>query len=349
MDKKRICVLSVQEPFTRGGAEQMVGMLARQLVRRGFDAELIQLPLNCYTPEGQVESAFSWRLLDLSESNGKKIDLIIATKFPSYLAQHKNKVLWLMHQHRVAYDLYDKKEYGGLQYQKDGEKFRDIFRQADNQAISSFSYRYAISKNVANRLEKYNHLSAEPLYHPPSLAGRYRSGDYGGYIFSAGRLVPIKRNELLIRALPFCDPGIRVKIAGRGPEMERLKELAADCQVAGRVDFLGFVPDGDLLELYANAFAVFFAPIDEEYGYITLESFLSKRPVVTCTDSGGVLEFVKDGETGLICSTEPEAIAASINRLYQNKQLGRELGENGYELVKDFNWDHVIDRLTQTL
>ena len=327
----------------------MVGTLTRQLILRGFDAELVQLPFDCFHLEGQVESAFSWRLLDLSESNGKKIDLVIATKFPTYMIQHKNKTLWLMHQHRIAYDLYDQKKYGGLKYQKEGEKFRDIFRQADQQALSSFSQRYAISKNVAARLQKYNQLSAEPLYHPPALAGQYRSGDYGAYILSVGRLASIKRNELLIRALPFCDPGVRAKIAGSGQEIRRLQKLAVVCGVADRVDFLGFVPDTDLLNLYTNAFAVFFAPIDEDYGYITLEAFLSKRPVVTCSDSGGVLEFVQDGNTGCVCNTSPESIAAAVNRLYQNKQLCRKLGENGHDLVKDFNWGHVIDRLTQTL
>ena len=348
MEKKRICVLSVQMPFVRGGAELMVGTLTQQLIRRGFDAELVQLPFNCFPLDGQVESTFAWRLLDLSESNGKKIDLVIATKFPTYLIQHKNKMLWLMHQHRVAYDLYDNKQYGGLKYHENGDAYRDIFRQADCQAISTFRHRYAISQNVADRLKRYNNLSAEALYHPPSLAGRYRSGDYGDYILSVGRLDPIKRNELLIRALPSC-PGLRVKIAGRGQEMERLQTLAAACKVADRVDFLGFTPDEDLLELYANAFAVFFAPIDEDYGYITLEAFLSKRPVVTCADSGGVLEFVKDGETGLVCDVTPKSIARAVNRLYRNKQTCRELGENGYDLVKDFNWDHVVDLLTQTL
>lgn len=349
MDKKRICVLSVQEPFVRGGAERMVSTLVQQLMQRGFAAELVQLPFHQYSLEGQVESAFSWRLLDLSESNSKKIDLVIATKFPSYLIEHKNKTLWLMHQHRVAYDLYGSKQYGGLKYHESGEKYRDIFRQADNQALPTFRRRYAISKNVANRLEKYNHLSAEPLYSPPPLAGRYRSAGYGGYILSAGRLDPIKRNELLIRALPFCAPDLRVKIAGEGRELRRLQRLAVVCGVADRVDFLGYVPDEDLLELYANAFAVFFAPIDEDYGYITLESFLSKRPVITCADSGGVLEFVKDGETGFACGAGPEPIAQAINRLYQNKPLCRELGENGYSLVKDLSWDRVVECLTQTL
>ena len=85
--------------------------------------------------------------------------------------------------------------------------------------------------------------------------------------------------------------------------------------------------------LRTGAFAVFFAPVDEDYGYITLEAFLSQRPVVTCSDSGGVLEFVKDGESGFVCSIQPESLAQAIQSLYDDREKCRSFGQAGFEKV----------------
>ncbi len=131
--------------------------------------------------------------------------------------------------------------------------------------------------------------------------------------------------------------------------MQRLKQLAEEYGVAERIKFLGYVPDEKLLELYANAFAVFFAPVDEDYGYITLEAFLSHKPVITATDSGGVLEFVEDDANGYICEPKSEAIGNRINELYHSRRKCKEFGEMGYMAVKDISWDHVIDLLTESI
>ena len=131
--------------------------------------------------------------------------------------------------------------------------------------------------------------------------------------------------------------------------MENLKALAEKCGVADRVEFLGFVNDDDLLDLYAGAFAVFFAPVDEDYGYITLEAFLSQKPLVTCSDTGGVLEFAENSRSAFVTAPSPKELGSSINRMYANKQLCKKMGLEGYEKVKDISWDNVIDKLTETL
>ena len=172
---------------------------------------------------------------------------------------------------------------------------------------------------------------------------------YENYILSVGRLDPNKRVDLLIRALQYCDSQIKAVIAGKGAIREELEKLADSLGVKDRVTFLGFVPDQELPNLYANALAVCFPPIDEDYGYITLEAFLSKKPVVTCRDSGGVLEFVKHGESGLVCNVNPQEIGEAFNTLYHNKSLARDYGVAGFETVKDIKWDHVIDELTKTI
>lgn len=349
MKKKKIAVLHAQIPFLKGGAEHVVGSLTRELIKRDFDAEIVQIPWKWYPNESLIDSIMAWRFLDLTEGDGQKIDLVIGCKFPSYVAKHPSKVLWLMHQHRMAYDLYDKEQYGGMLYCDKGPETREIVRQIDNQCFDECKLRYSISKNVTKRMEYYNQRTAEPIYHPPSLHGRYFCEDCDDYILSIGRLAPIKRNALLISALPYCDKRIRAKIGGIGPDLPALQKLAHDLKVEDRVDFLGFLNDEDMLKAYANAMGVFFAPVDEDYGYITLEAFFSKKPVITCHDSGGVLEFVTDDENGFITNTAAEEIGYSIDKLFANKQKSIAMGKNGYEVVKDISWDNVINKLTATL
>ena len=102
---KNILVCEAQVPFVRGGAEFLVRELVRELQARGHRAELVSVPFKWYPKEEILPHAAAWRLLDLSESNGRPIDLVIASKFPTYFVRHPHKVAWLMHQYRAAYEL----------------------------------------------------------------------------------------------------------------------------------------------------------------------------------------------------------------------------------------------------
>src|SRR5262245_65398896 len=105
MTGQTILVCEAQVPFVHGGAEAHVRQLVAELRARGHAAERVSLPFKWYPKEEILAHAAAWRLLDLSESNGRPIDLLIATKFPTYLARHPRKVTWLVHQHRGAYEL----------------------------------------------------------------------------------------------------------------------------------------------------------------------------------------------------------------------------------------------------
>lgn len=348
--KKRIVVLHAQVPFVRGGAELMVEALTMELKKRGYDAELVSIPFRWYPENGLYDNMMMWRMTDLKEMQEEKIDLVIPTKFPTYGIEHPNKMVWLMHQFRSAYDLYDKKDYAGLAFQENGARIRDKVKTYDETVLKEAKGIYTISQNVSDRLLKFNNIESSVLYHPPMLYGKYYNQEYGKYILSVGRLDSIKRNDLLIRSLKYCNSEIKAVIAGRGPEMDKLKLLAIKENVDHRVEFLGFVQDDKLLELYANAACVFYAPLDEDYGYITLEAFLSHKPVVTCEDAGGVLEFVNDGKNGMICKSDNlEDIGIAINRIVSDPVLAKEWGDNGYEKVKDISWDNVIDYLTMSI
>ena len=209
---------------------------------------------------------------------------------------------------------------------------------------------YAISRNVAARLAKYNGLEAEPLYPPPKHGDLYYNDGYGGYVLSVARLNATKRVHLLIEAMACTSSGLRCVVVGEGPEQEGLEKLVRARHLEHRIEFLGRVEDTALLELYARSTAVFYAPYDEDYGYVTVEAFKSRKPVITAADSGGVLEFVANEENGYVCATnDPKQIADKLDQLFANPELCRSMGEAGYERVARINWDTVISRLTEEI
>lgn len=346
----RILVCASQIPFNFGGAEILVDSLVRELAARGFEAESVRLPFAWGSREQIFESALAWRLLDLSRSEGREVDLVIGTRFPSYVVRHPNKVVWLIHQFRQAYDLLES-PYREL----DAEEPRDcrtieMVRRMDRRTLAEARALYTIAGNTSARLKRFNGLDSTPLYPPPQHGDAYRSDAYGDFVLGVGRLDRLKRFDLLLRALARTDSGLRAVIAGSGPEEDRLRDLLRAEGLEGRVELVGWVDDERLLDLYARCRAVFFAPFDEDYGYVTVEAFKSAKPVVTAADAGAVLEFVEDGVNGCVCPPEdPAALAAALDRLAASAELARSLGERGRKKVEPIGWDAVVAALTATL
>ena len=339
---RTVAVCHPQIPFSDGGAERLATGLVEALRGRGLAAELVTVPFQ-WTPRDRIlRSALAWRLLDLEQSNGRPIDLVVATKFPSYAVRHERKVIWLVHQFRQAYDLF------GTPYSDFGEGSEDrairaAVRSLDAHALGEARARFAISRRVAERLRYHNDLDATPLYPPPFGRERFAPGEQGNYVLSVGRLEPLKRVGPLLEALPHTD--LRAVIVGVGPEEAALRARAAALGVAGRVEFRGAAPFDEVVALYGDALAVYFAPFDEDYGFVTIEAFLSGKPVVTAADAGGPLEWVEDQVTGLVSGLAPEALGASLSALARDRKWARDLGEAGRERVRDITWDSVLERL----
>jgi len=348
MEKKKVVVCSVKTPYMSGGAEVLTENLITNLDRRGFDVELVNLPFKWYPNQRLITEGLIWNMVDLSEANGKKIDLVIPLKFPSYFVKHENKVTWLMHQHRPIYDLYGTKYSDFDPANGFHRKIRDELIRLDGEALLESKKIYSISQNVSNRLKKFNGIDSVPIYHPPKNVGKYYCEESQNYILSVGRLDPLKRVDILIKSLKFCDKNVKAIIAGTGIMEDELRKLAEKEGVANRVEFVGFVTEEQLLKLYAEALAIVFPPVDEDYGYITLESFFSKKPVLTAKDSGGSLEFISDGQSGFACNSVEE-FGEKIDWLYKHKQEAKEMGVEGYKSIKDISWDNLIDRLTESI
>jgi glycosyltransferase involved in cell wall biosynthesis len=346
---KTVLVCAAQAPFVTGGAEILVRELATNLARRGFRVDVVAVPFHGHPPSELVRQALAWRLLELRETTGRSVDLVIPTKFPAYLVRHPRKVAWLFHQHREAYDLFGT-EFCSLTDSPEDRRVREAIRSMDDAALGECRALFTISRNVAARLSRFNALPGTPRDPPPHELGRYRTDAYGDYLFYAGRLERLKRVDLALEALARCRGGARLKIAGTGPLEEDLRRQAHRLGIEDRVDFLGFVSADDLVALYASCRAAWYTPVDEDYGYVTVESFLSRKPVLTTTDAGGPLEFVTDGVSGFVSDPDPGALAEAIDRLWAAPEASLcAMGEEGHARVADITWDHVVDRLTETI
>jgi glycosyltransferase involved in cell wall biosynthesis len=339
-----ILVCEAQVPFVHGGAEVHVRELVRELRTRGHSVELVSVPFKWYPKEEILPHAAAWRLLDLSESNGRPVDVVIATKFPTYFARHPRKVAWLIHQYRAAYELCGT-AYSDFTHNEKDVGLRDTLIRLDTEMLGECRAIFTNAKNTAARLLKFNALPAVPLYHPPRLAGRLTSGPYGDYVLSVGRIESVKRVDLIVRAMADADHSVRLVVAGDGTQRENVEREAERLGVRDRITFLGSVGDDDLLGLYAGALGVIYPPYDEDFGYVTLEAFLARRPVITCTDSGGPNEFVIDGVNGFVCDPEPHALVEAINRLASDRGLAARLGDAGCDAASRVTWDGVIERI----
>lgn len=346
----RIGVLRTQVPFVNGGAERHAANLVTALNHYGHEATEITLPFKWYPGEVLADHMMAARLHDLTEFDGVPVDMIIGLKFPAYLAHHPNKLFWILHQHRAAYDLWESGD-ADMMHDPDGDALRALIHAEDRAAFAASPHPiYANSGNVAQRLKQHLGLEARPLYHPPPNAELIRQGGYGDYLFAPGRINPSKRLELILRGLAATRSKIPLVIAGvaENPAYQQdLHALALELGVANRVTWLGRVDDDTLLRHYAEARAVVFVPQDEDYGYITLEAMLAARPVITVTDSGGPLEFITDGVEGLITQPKGADLGAAFEQIMDDGAGAERMGQAGLARYKAMNisWEHVVDTL----
>jgi glycosyltransferase involved in cell wall biosynthesis len=343
---RNILICTTQVPFTKGGAESHVEGLRRALISAGYQAEIVALPFKWYPPAEIMRGAMAWRMLDLSAANGQPVDLVIGMKFPAYVVAHQRKVLWILHQHRSAYNLWGT-PFDDLSNYPEGVRIREWIKHCDERFIPEAKKVFANSRTVAERLKHYNNIDSEPLYHPPPLAEQLRTGDQGDYVFYPSRLEPQKRQELLIEAMHYVRTPVKVILAGSSADTKRYEALVKQFKVGDRVTLRGFVSDDELVALYANALAVCYLPFDEDYGYVTLEGMLAGKPVVVTSDSGGAMELIEDDQNGMVVTPDPQNIADSLDTIYSDRNRALKMGERGREKISAMNlsWDRVVNRI----
>ena len=318
-----------------GGAERFYDALIAAFIAAGHETH--ELPVIVDEPDFDRIKRNYLTCYDLEVS---QFDLVVSTKAPTWMVRHPRHVCYLVHTIRVFYDMF------ATSFPNAGSELnaqRKLIHDLDTGALSSPRCRavFSIGNEVSKRLSDWNGLEA-PVLHPPLWSNNFRTGPYGDYLLLPGRLHAWKRVDLVIRAMRHVKSPLRLIITGSGEAESDLRTLAGDDP---RIEFRGRVSDAELVDLYTGTFAVPFAPMREDYGYVTLEAFASGKPVVTCTDSGEAAAIVQDANGGFVCDPEPEAIARSIEQLWENRELTARLGNQGLNWVGSLSWPRIVERL----
>jgi len=339
----KVLVLSNRAPFAHGGAEELALNLVRNLRLRGHEAEAMRIPFAWDPYERLIDEMMIGRSLRI-----RGVDKVIALKFPVYLVEHPNKVIWLLHQYRQAYDLFDANQ-SNIPATERGLAIREMIRKADELAFRNCHSLFAIAES-AKRLKRYNGITAPVLSAPLNDPELFAGGEDGGYIFAGGRVGDAKRQELLIRALAFA-PGVRLHIAGPPDTADaetRLRAAAATAGVEDRVTLdIRFLAREEIARLVNHATASAYIPFEEDsVGYVTLEAFQAAKPVLTTTDSGGVLDIVRDRETGLVAEPSPEALGQRMVEI-SGRATAAKYGANARQMMLGLglSWHNTIERL----
>ncbi len=228
-----VLIVNNMAPFVRGGAEELAHHLSARLnATRGVRAEVLRVPFSWEPFERLADEIFLNSTFQLPN-----VDRVIALKFPAYLIPHHNKVLWLLHQYRQAYDLRDRGE-SNIPATPGGEKIHELIRRADAEAFSKCRKLFTISKVTQERLKRYNGFAAEvlvpPLNHPKLFTNR---GD-SGYIFGGGRINLGKRQHLLVESIGLTKCEAKLIVAGPpdAPEdADRLRAAVKRLKIEDRV------------------------------------------------------------------------------------------------------------------
>jgi glycosyltransferase involved in cell wall biosynthesis len=232
-------------------------------------------------------------------------------------------------------------------------QIRDAVRRADRTLLPEARAIHTNSRIVGQRLLHSTGLRSTPLYPPLRDPEHYRCEAYEPFVFYPSRLSGLKRQDLAIAAMAHVPAGVKLIVAGPpdAPEEEaRLHEIVARRALEDRVEILaGWMPEERKRELLARACAVMYVPYDEDsYGYVTLEAFHSRKPVITCSDSGGTDELVFDGDTGWVCDPDERAVGEAIAEAAGDLAEARRRGEAAHAALGRLriDWDHVVATLT---
>lgn len=343
----KIAIVNNWSPFTYGGAEFLADKLKNKLIEYGHQTELYKIPFKWTPSQAIIDHALAAQLIDF-----RVFDKIITFKYPAYLINHPNKTIWLLHQFRQAYDLWGT-QYQSLPNSPEGRSVRQIIINSDNNAFNKAKKIFTISKIVSQRLKKFNDIPSEVLLYPPIIENNeFYFKEYGDFLFYPSRFSGGKRQMLAIESMVYTKSNVSLLIVGKPDEYIYLKQMTGlikKLDLQKRVKIIhNFISQQSKLDLLSKCLGCVYIPYKEDScGYVTMESYQAKKPVISCTDSGDTDLLVKNRITGFLTKPTPQSIAKAMDELYTNKKLSKKLGEKGYHQLNSLHlsWENIIKKL----
>lgn len=341
----KIGLISSAVPLVFGGGRFIVDWTLEKLRACGHEAEAVYLPF-VDDPETILTQMNAFRLLQLEEH----FDRVITFRPPAHVVRHSCKIVWFIHHIRTFYDLWDS-PYRGVPDNAHYRAVRETLWRLDTTALGEADRVFSNSRVVADRLQRYNGIGATVLYPPVLRPETFVAGDYGDEVVSVCRMEHHKRQHLLIEAMRHVRSPVRLRLCGASLSPDyigTLEQMASGLREKVVIE-PRWISEEEKARTLATALASAYVPLDEDsYGYPTVEAAHAERCSVTVSDSGGVGEFVVDGETGLITEPNPRELAAAFDRLFEDRALARRLGVAARHRIDELGigWNTVVTALT---
>jgi len=342
----KIAICSSFVPFIFGGARNIVEWLEQKLQECGHQVERIYLP-QIDIPELIFQQMAAYRWIDMSES----ADRVICFRPPAHMIPHPNKILWFIHHIRVFYDLWGS-EYRPVPDTEKWRGYRQALMNADTAALHEAKKIFTNSQTVSKRLQHYNNVASEVLYPPIFNSEAFHYASQNNDVVYISRVEHHKRQHLLIEAMQYTRTPVKLKLYGvcNGENyFKTLQNLIKQPNLAERVVFEHrWITEDEKIKLLANCLAAAYIPFDEDsYGYPSLEASHASKPILTTTDSGGVVELVTNGVNGFVCEPDPKALAEALDEFYLDRKKAKCMGQAAYDRITELNieWPYVIEKL----
>jgi len=223
-----------------------------------------------------------------------------------------------------------------------------FFALVESLAARLGSFAVAVSSLTAQRLAKARDAQTIPLLPNgvdlEDIASAAQNPATGvPPLLYAGRLIPEKRVDLLLRAVALLSPtndAPLLGIIGLGPDNARLEALAHALNLQNKVRFYGRVPESaDVLRLLAGTRIAVQPSAREGFGLFPLEAMALGLPVVYCeSPDNAIADLVRDGTEGLMAAPNPESLAAKLAALLEDRALCAALGKKGRTRAALFDW-----------
>ena len=341
----KIALFSTFIPFIDGGYRNIVNWLGRTLAAKGHAVETVFIP-QADDPDSLIKQMMALRLTRLDAA-----DRVITFRPQSHLIQHDDKVAWFIHHVRPFYDLWSS-NMRGFPVNEQTSSVRAALHEIDKRSLEESKAIYTNSRVVQERLQTFNGVSSEVLYPPLINPERFLNNGLNDEVVYLSRIEPHKRQDLLVEAMGLTSNPVKLRIVGQSHSARYTHELVRQISRLGLEDRVHledrWVSEHEKIDILSRCLAVAYLPLDEDsYGYPSLEASYSSKPVLTTTDSGGVLELIADGINGLVVEPNPDDMAQALDRLWENKDWTQALGRGARDRLEEFDisWETVIRKL----